>query len=468
MLSATAVLLAVSAWALFQGASTAARVLVDTNAVVGVLVGNVALLAFRVAATVHAFDAARSSHGSGSRHAGWSRLGVVALVTLVVVALVAPHALAGYYLVRTHEMVTRVFATDPSAERGRAEFDVPSPAAGIDDRDTDAGSAGVDDADDEPGDPPSREPTERTTPNRWDAAGRLTVAVLGLDAGPGRSIARTDAIIVITIDTETGAGAIFSVDRYVRGFPVPDHFVDLYDEHCATGGAWDYINALHTCARERIPDEFAERYEGARDPAAAAVTDTLELLLDLDIDHYALVDMEGFVRVIDALGGIEIDLAEPIRVRVSPAHDDTDWRTFDMPSGVQTFDGETALAYARMRDPGDAPRMRRQRCLLASLADRTSVGRVLRRLPTITSAIEDHVVTDLPLSALPDLVEVLVRLDHDHLVAAGIGPPVYRDSDHRPQLDRIHAHVDEVLNDPLSAIEEGRSTETADDACGIA
>jgi hypothetical protein len=100
-------------------------------------------------------------------------------------------------------------------------------------------------------------------------------------------------MMVVTVDTRTGDAAIFSVDRYMRDFPVPDRIADLYEERCNTGGAWSYLNALYTCALRRAPDEFAAHYPDAADPGAAAVAETLGAPARHRRAHHALVDMAG-------------------------------------------------------------------------------------------------------------------------------------------------------------------------------
>lgn len=433
---------------------------------------NVALFAYRAAAMVHAYhvgstpveDRAGGSDGelgAGSDSPRWA--GAVAIGVLVLLGAVTavPHVLAGYYLTRTHAVMSTVFVPEPEARpvvlppaMATAEpGPVPKPEPEPDPEE--------DSADDEPEEVPLPPPP----PNPWIEDGRLTVALIGSDMGPGRGSARTDAMLVATVDTRTGDAAVFSIDRYMRDFPVPSHIADVYDERCATGGAWNYINAMYTCATRRAPEQFAARYPDAVDPGAAALTESLSMMLGLHIDHYALVDMEGFVRVVDALGGAEIDVPSSITVRISPAHDQTGWRTFHIPSGGSILDGETALAFVRMRDPGDGPRMRRQRCLITSMAANTDLAGVLRNFGELTAAIEDHVATDIPISSLPDLLQVLSRVEYEKVIGVGFGPPTYRVDGHAPHLGRIHARVAQVLDDPEAALEEGRTTEQGEEVC---
>jgi polyisoprenyl-teichoic acid--peptidoglycan teichoic acid transferase len=180
----------------------------------------------------------------------------------------------------------------------------------------------------------------------------------------------------------------------------------------------------------------------------------------------AMVDMAGFVTLVDAVGGVEVDVADPLQVRMSPASGQ-EWVTVDLPAGRQVVSGEEALAFARIREPdsGDADRMRRQRCLITSVVDSADIGVVVRGFPDLSAAIEEHVTTSIPLRALPSLIEVVSAIDADAIVTVGFGPPDYRGWDHRPDLPRIQQRVHEVFADPAAAREVGAPTEVGADVC---
>jgi polyisoprenyl-teichoic acid--peptidoglycan teichoic acid transferase len=177
--------------------------------------------------------------------------------------------------------------------------------------------------------------------------------------------------------------------------------------------------------------------------------------------------MAGFVGIVDALGGVEVELAEPLRVRMSPAQVGEDWYTVDLPAGEQLLDGEEALAFVRVRerDGGDADRMRRQRCLMNSVARTADVGAILRGFPNIAQAIEEHVTTSIPLQLLPELIEATGAIDADRMITIGFGPPDYRGWDHRPDVERIQQRVRQVLRDPDAAIEQAANAEAGDEVC---
>jgi polyisoprenyl-teichoic acid--peptidoglycan teichoic acid transferase len=226
------------------------------------------------------------------------------------------------------------------------------------------------------------------------------------------------------------------------------------------------LNAVYRCATDRSPKEFAAVYPEARDPAAAAMRDILGMLVGLRVDYHALVDMAGFVRLVDALGGVNVHVARPVQIRLSPPDDSTGWRTFDIPVGEQHLHGEEALAFVRSRaGSGDVDRMRRQRCLLSAVTARTEPATLIRRFPEIARTVEEALSTNIPMSLLADLIEVLDRVDVDELVTLGLTQPHYQRFDRSPNVERIHERVQEVLDDPVAAAAAAPTAEGAEEVC---
>jgi LCP family protein required for cell wall assembly len=177
-----------------------------------------------------------------------------------------------------------------------------------------------------------------TTP--WSSGDHINILLLGGDAGPERSGMRTDTMIVASIHPSTGQAALLSVPRNLKQVPLPEPLASQFPCHC-----WpDMLNALYPYA-----EQHRALFPNSPHPGATALQQTIENLLGIRIDHYALVDLSGFVDVIDAIGGVTIDVPERILVRISPPKPGEAWRTFDIPAGRQHLDGEAALAYARNR-----------------------------------------------------------------------------------------------------------------------
>ncbi len=465
LLVATILVLAGGVWLLRRPPGDLLAWFVDPRVLLAALALNVVLLAGRLYAVFQAYGRGVRPPAEPVQPRGrLAAAGVGLVLGLVAVVVAAPHVAAGYYVAAAHGVVTTTFIEDARvsevlagdhADRGPDD----GPAVTIEVPGSDVPAA-------DPADPADPAEAVETRDNPWLHGGRITVALLGSDAGPGRTGERIDAILVVSLDPQTGDVAVFSVDRYLADLPLPSRLEEVYRTHCPQGDGWEFILALYRCADERAPEEFAAVYPAAEDPAAAAMTDVLSELLGLEVPYYAMVDMAGFVDVVDALGGVEVDLGQPVRVRISPPTAGDDWYTVDLAAGVQELDGREALAFARVRagSGGDADRMRRQRCLVTSVADRSDVGALLRGFPTLASAIEDSVRTNIPLGMLPDLLQLGPQIDHERAVTVGFGPPEYRGPDHRPDVERIRDRVTEVLADPGTAA-TAESAETGAEVC---
>jgi polyisoprenyl-teichoic acid--peptidoglycan teichoic acid transferase len=287
----------------------------------------------------------------------------------------------------------------------------------------------------------------------------ITVALLGSDAGPGRAGARIDSLLVATFEPRSGAVAVFSVPRNLRDFPMPEDLAQVWRQHCPVGAGWELLNALYRCGTDRAPEAFAALYPDAGDPAATAVRSALGKLLGIPIEHHALVDMGGFVRLVDADGWVDVHVADPIRVRLSAASDEHTTRSFDIPAGMQHLDGEEALAFARSRTgTSDLDRMRRQRCLLASVMATADPMTLLRSFSPVLRAVEEMVTTNIPLRRVPELVALLDHVDLDAIAAIGLTAPDYQRRDNRPNLDAIRVRVQETLDAPAATSTNGGDT----------
>ncbi len=145
---------------------------------------------------------------------------------------------------------------------------------------------------------------------------------------------------------------------------------------------------------------------------------TIGGLLDLPIDYFAVVDLGGFVDLVDALGGVDLYVPEPILERTSPAHEGEEWTRIDLKAGFQHLTGDEALVYARSRSTSsDYARMDRQRCLLGALAEQADPFDIAIRIPSLVPVIKDVLATNIPLGHLPDLAEAAAGLDLTDIVS---------------------------------------------------
>ena len=326
---------------------------------------------------------------------------------------------------------------------------------------------------------------------------RITVLLSGGDFGPGRSDLRTDVMIVAVLDLETEKAALISVSRDLVQAPLPASwsrfttmlqvqqwhldraYQEMVDAAVAAGTEppekpafvpcdcyFDRINYLHVHTAN-----WVVTFPDAPDPGMEALRQVLEVTLGLPIDYYALVDFSGFVDLVDAVGGIEVNSREEMHLTVSPAKDGEEWIAINITPGRQHLDGRTALAYVRNRTgSSDGQRMLRQRCLLRDLASEMDAATILTRFTPIARAITTSSTTTLPLDLLPDLIRVAAGLDAGDIATAAIGyPGSTRGTNYMglPIIDaaKARATVAGVLAG-LSAEGGGEGGEPAADECG--
>lgn len=238
---------------------------------------------------------------------------------------------------------------------------------------------------------------EITSPNRkplrGQQEGRINILLLGL-AGenyPGENL--TDSIIVASVNPKTYQTAVFSIPR--------DFYVQIPDT-----SSYTKINALFA----RGKDKHGNITEGIEDLKQA-----LSEITGLDIHYYVAIDFEGFRRVIDELGSVKIQVPRDIHDERYPGPNYS-YETFDMEKGLRTFDGETALKYARTRhdEDGDFGRSFRQQQILESARQKAfSIG-TLVNVPAINNILNilgDHLRTNVPLDELESFLDLSKKID---------------------------------------------------------
>ena len=446
----------------------------DPNVLWSVFWLNIIGLVWRIGAAVDAYRLAKTSVGGPGALAfgvGWA---------MIVMLMVAPHVIIGKYTLDAVTLVSVVFADDAPERRepvipiGTDADIVPDPvvAAPLIERESSF--------DPEMWDPEAiavrvRIASERAT--RSDApflpfnervgASRITILIAGGDAGPGRGGLRTDSMIVASLHTGTGKAALFGFPRNMGSIPLPRRFQNAFVDYerrlapeptpVAEGEepkAWrscrcfpEQLNALYPVTRKwtgTYPDEV--------DPGMAALRDVLAHLMGVKIDYYVLVDMAAFVDLVDAIGGIDVDVRKPLQSEVSPPREGDPWAKVDVDVGWNHLDGPQALAYARARKgSSDYTRMERQRCMLRGVAAKADAVTLLRSFPAIVDAVENSVVTDVPRSFASEFIGAAASLNIDDIQTVGFTHAYWEtERDHLfhpiPNVRRIRSKVAKVFS----------------------
>jgi len=380
------------------------------------MVANILLLSYRGWAAYDAYNVA-ADRTSGSAPV-WA-FAVTALVWLVVLV---PHAVLGYYNLVQYSLIDTVFA------------DTPDPVAAAPDPPPDEVSA-------------SGSVTTTTVPGPvlWDGLERLNVLLLGADSGAGRKGIRTDTMMVLSIDPETGNAVIVSIPRNYSEMPLPEGI-----------GPWEcncfprLVNDLWFEA-EQHPDDFP----GPGEPGPTAMKAAFGELLGLDIHYYALVTLDGFIGLVDALGGVTIEVPNVIIDEEYPHEDGVTIEHVVIEEGTQTLDGHLALAYARIRrHANDYARMNRQRCVIGAVLEQSSPVEILSSYGALAEVIKDSLLTDIPQESLVDLVDLLpkvgmdkigvIAVNRDYQTGVATGRNFY-------DAERIKAETQALIVDPSLA-----------------
>ncbi len=220
---------------------------------------------------------------------------------------------------------------------------------------------------------------------------RVNILLLGTDKRVGEvGPSRTDTMILATIDPQTKTAAMLSIPR--------DLWVAI------PGYSENRINVAHFLGDR-------DSYPGG---GPALAKKTVQYTLGVPVHYYVRINFEGFERIIDAIGGVTIDVKEAVHDTKYP-DSNYGYMTVDIPAGVQRMDGTTALQYARARHgTSDFDRARRQQEVLKAIRDKVlSLNIPLTRIPEILKLVGDSVQTDLSLSEMYALAKVGRELSGD-------------------------------------------------------
>ncbi len=222
-------------------------------------------------------------------------------------------------------------------------------------------------------------PTTEELPSQdWTDTETFSVAIIGVDTR-ANDVGRADTIMVVTIDPVKKAAMLVSIPRDLLA-SVPGYESRRINELFSIGGA-------------------------------ELVMESAEILLGTPIDFYLTIDFEGFRRIIDALGGVDIDVKYDINDYRFPNADDTGFDPFVIKAGMHHMDGDTLLRYVRTRfdDPrGDFGRIDRQQQALVALKNQILTFQSLVKIPLLMNELHGMVDTNFPL--YPQRVVALARL----------------------------------------------------------
>jgi anionic cell wall polymer biosynthesis LytR-Cps2A-Psr (LCP) family protein len=167
-------------------------------------------------------------------------------------------------------------------------------------------------------------------------------------------------------------------------------------------------------------------------------------LLGLPINHYVIINLQGFDDLVNALGGVTVRVKHPVPIGGIKTYGGYKKPSGYIEPGLRHLTGYQALWYARSRSStNDYVRMGRQRCLMGALLDQADPFTVLRNYPKIAEASESLLHTNLPQSVLPELAHVAGKAASAHISQLGLVPPLV--SVTNPDVSLIQAKVRQAI-----------------------
>jgi polyisoprenyl-teichoic acid--peptidoglycan teichoic acid transferase len=295
-------------------------------------------------------------------------------------------------------------------------------------------------------------PKHVTVKDPWGGRDRVNVLLLGGDGGVHRIGVRTDTMILLSMDTRTGRTTMFSLPRNMMNaqFPADSPLHALYPEGFngyGDPGSW-MLNAVYRMVPELHPGVLGRSDNEGADALKQAVSGSL----GVPVDYYLLVNLQGFRQIVDAMGGVTVNINEPI-----PVGGNTDLgilpERYLEPGPDQRLDGFDALWFSRGRyGSDDYQRMERQRCMIDAIIEEARPLNLLRRYQALAAAGKRIIRSDIPSKLLPAFVDLAVEIK-----GASVRSVVFRSSDEFFPGDPDYTWMRQVVRKALVApAERGR------------
>ena len=260
--------------------------------------------------------------------------------------------------------------------------------------------------------------------------GRYNVLLMGGDSGAGRWGLRPDSMTVASIDAETGKTVLISLPRNMQNFPFAEGSVMAEQFPNGFDAEGQYLNGLATWALDH-----AELFKGSKNPGVDATVMGVEGITGLKMNYWAMVNLEGFKDLVDAVGGVELNVRQPIPVGLP--HE----KTFHyIEPGVRTLGGHDTLWFARAREGSDDySRMARQKCVMGAMLQQVSPQVALSNFEEIAGASSAMVSTDIPRGEVDRFVDLALKARSQKIATLSLVPPMINTAN--PDIELVHQKV---------------------------
>lgn len=382
----------------------------NPDVLLGMVVGLGVIALYWVAVLVTSYKMLRPlTAGPGARLAG------SAVIGLVCFGMASSTALGAQTLMAQRQLVEKVFSGEQSKSQTR--------------------------------------PKIKNTKDPWAQLPRLNVLLLGADDGEGRDNTRTDSVMVATIDTRTGKTSLISLSRNWMRMPFPAGTA-LYKEYPT--GYWNpngpedqpnyYLDAMY----RMVPAEHRDLIGPSDNPGADVLKMAVGEAVGLKLHYYVQVNLAGFAQLVEALGGITVNINYKVPVGGNDDKKIPPSRYLD-PGPDRHLNGTDALWFARGRykvQGADVARQARQRCTVKAIVERATPQNVLANYLDLAKAGESLVRTDIPQTILPAFVTLGQRVKNAPITNIDLNKQKNYPSGSNPKYEAMRKLIQQGLNPP--------------------
>lgn len=289
-------------------------------------------------------------------------------------------------------------------------------------------------------------PTKPEQAPDWDNQERVNILIMGVDRRPSEGTGaptRTDTMMILTLDPYSKTAGILSIPRDLF-VPIPVRQGLVLHERVNTanvyGETYNYPGGGPALAKETVQYNFGVR-----------------------IHYYLMVDFEGFERLVDAIGGVDVKVERPLIDHLYPTPD-YETMSIYIPAGAQHLDGERTLWYVRSRhQDSDFGRIQRQQQVLLAVRERLLQLNMIPRVPQLWGEFKDTVQTDLSLSEILSLAKIAREIGTENITGKSLDEPYVTSAVTSegayvllPNRDKVREVIDEVFFDARKQQEAAR------------
>jgi LCP family protein required for cell wall assembly len=248
--------------------------------------------------------------------------------------------------------------------------------------------------------------------------GRYNILLLGGDAGRDRVGLRPDSMTVASVDANTGRTVLISLPRNMERVPFPEqsplHAKFPKGFYCPDRSCM--LNAVYTYAMNH-----RNLYPGVENPGVEATKEAIEGATGLEINYWVLVDLKGFEALVDAVGGITMDVYRRVPIGGGSAK----LYGYVEAGKGRHLNGREALWFARSRsDSSDYDRMVRQKCVMNAMLNQLDPFTVLTNFNKIAAAGKEILATNIPTSDIATMLDLALGAKNQPVSSVSFVPPL--------------------------------------------